>query len=138
MANFPGIHSALRLTTEGTSVFLQPIQNGRNIGTCMSVDLRTGLIDTGRVAPGVSTNRTIFGLVGLARLQKGCALVAITGAEQVCDCAVLVAALDSIVCSMNFGSCIQVAVLRGAPVFKLTSTLVLDGPQAALTPADKR
>ena len=34
--------------------------------------------------------------------------------------------------------CAQVAVLRGAPVFKLTSTLVLDGPQAALTAADKR
>ena len=138
MANFPGIHSALRLTTEGTSVFLQPIRDGRNVGTCMSVDLRTGLIDTGRVAPAASTNRTIFGLVGLARLQKGCALVAITGAEQVWDCAMLVAALEAYACKVMFGSCTQVAVLRGAPVFKLTSTLVLDGPQAALTAADKR
>ena len=83
MGSFPGIHSALRLTTEGTSVFLQPTRDGRNIGGCMSVDLRNGLIDTGRVAPTVATNRTIFGLVGLARLQKGCALVTVTGAEKV-------------------------------------------------------
>lgn len=78
-------------------MFLQPIRDGRNIGTCMSVDLQTGLIDTGRVAPAVSNNRTIFGLVGLARLQKGCALVAVTGAEQVCEHTLLVAALKAIV-----------------------------------------
>ncbi|KAK9864404.1 hypothetical protein WJX84_006665 [Apatococcus fuscideae] len=79
----------------------------------MSVDLKTGIVDSGRVAPTVSSSRTIFGLVGMARLQKGCALVAITGAEKV-------------------------AILRGAPVFKLTSTLVLEGPLAAFTAADKR
>ena len=49
----------------------------------MSVDLKTGIVDSGRVAPTVSSSRTIFGLVGMARLQKGCALVAITGAEKV-------------------------------------------------------
>ncbi len=83
MAQYPAIHSALRLTTEGTSVFLQPIRDNRNIGGCMSVDLRTGLIDTGRVAPSTTSARTIFGLVGLARLQNGCALIAVTGAEKV-------------------------------------------------------
>lgn len=107
-------YPVLRLQRLGTIVVIQPLWDGEVAGPSLTCDLETGslaLADHPRVERDYAV---VHGVLGMARLEAGPALVVITGAEEV-------------------------ATLRGHPVFKVTATQVLaDSNNKHWKPRDHR
>ncbi|PSC73450.1 phosphoinositide phosphatase SAC8 isoform X2 [Micractinium conductrix] len=94
------LYPSMRLQRLGSIAVVQPVWGGEVAGPSLTCDLETGtlaLAEHPKVDKGFSE---VFGVLGLARLEAGPALVVITGLEEV-------------------------ATLRGHPLFRVTKTEVL-------------
>ena len=73
-----------RMQRLGSMVVLQPVWHNEVAGPSLSVDLQTGSAALAPDHPAVLRDYTLtFGVLGLARLPAGPALVVITGVEEV-------------------------------------------------------
>ena len=87
---YPGqqitIHSLLRLQEYGGMVVLQPYGEAGPLGQSLACDLQTGkLMPADNVDKMQTGFTTIYGVMGITKLQTGSILVAITGARKVQD-----------------------------------------------------
>ena len=78
------IHSCMRLQQYGGMVVLQPYGETDPQGQSLACDLQTGKLMFADNVDKVQTGfTTIYGIMGIAKLQTGSVLVAVTGARKV-------------------------------------------------------
>lgn len=78
------VHSLMRLQEYGGMVVLQPYGEAGPQGQSLACDLQTGkLIFADNVDKMQTGFTTIYGIMGIAKLQTGSVLVAVTGARKV-------------------------------------------------------
>ena len=93
-------YPVLRMQRLGSIVVVQPWRFNTVAGQSMTCDLETGTLALTEHPPIEKDYTSLLGVLGLAQLEAGPAMIVITGAEQV-------------------------AQLRGHPLMKVTSTQVL-------------
>lgn len=107
-ASSGGLYMSMRLQRLGSMIILQPFENGRVAGASLTCDLRTGSLAPAEHPMIEEDYIIVHGALGLMRLYQTAAMVVITGAEQV-------------------------GMLRGSPVYKVTSTEVMGALQVEST-----
>lgn len=97
-AQQPQMHSLMKLQEYGGMVVLQPWGEQGAIGQSLTFDMQTGeLTLADAIGKMQKQSIDVFGIMGTAKLQTGCVLVAVTGARKV-------------------------AVVRGCQVYQVTDT----------------
>lgn len=80
----PQMHSLMRLQEYGGMVVLQPQGEHGTTGQSLTCDLQTGKLTLADAVDKMGKGYTdIYGVMGIAKLQTGCVLVAVTGARKV-------------------------------------------------------
>lgn len=133
------VHSLMRLQEYGGVVVLQPYGEAGPQGQSLACDLQTGKLMFADNVDKMQTGfTTIYGIMGIAKLQTGSVLVAVTGARKVqliCIYLVIIAlpclhvgTCSSIHCYFYQHMCsfpiMQVATLRGHHVYQVTDTMM--------------
>lgn len=78
------VHSLMRLQEYGGMVVLQPYGEAGPQGQSLACDLQTGKLMFADNVDKMQTGfTTIYGIMGIAKLQTGSVLVAVTGARKV-------------------------------------------------------
>lgn len=83
MAKKLDTYPVLRLQQLGTIAVIQPLWDGEVAGPSLTVDLETGSVALAEHPKVEKDYSVVHGVLGLARLEAGPALVVITGAEEV-------------------------------------------------------
>jgi hypothetical protein len=94
------LYPTMRLQRLGSIAVVQPVWQGEVAGPSLTVDLETGTLALAEHPKVDKGYVDVFGVLGLARLEAGPALVVITAVEQV-------------------------ATLRGYPLYRVAATEVL-------------
>lgn len=92
--------STMRMKRLGSIVVIQPFHNNAVAGAALTCDLETGTLSISDVPAIESEYTTVYGVLGLLKVDAGPALVVITSIEQA-------------------------ATLRNKPLYKITATQVL-------------
>lgn len=78
------VHSLMRLQEYGGMVVMQPYGEAGPQGQSLACDLQTGKLMFADNVDKMQTGfTTIYGIMGMAKLQTGSVLVAVTGARKV-------------------------------------------------------
>lgn len=134
-----GLHATeLLLQRMGPSLmFIQPIRNGKAQGQSLMIELQSGTVGLAEhsmplkdlSAHGASDK--ILGIIGMAKLVNCSVLAVISNAEKVGSTSdgewVYLMPYLPVMCRETCKVCLQVADLRGHPVYKITGTRILEG-----------
>ncbi len=83
-AQQPQMHSLMKLQEYGGMVVLQPWGEQGATGQSLTFDMQTGKLTLADAVGKMQKQSVdIFGIMGTAKLQTGCVLVAVTGARKV-------------------------------------------------------
>ncbi len=120
-AEHPQLHSLMRLQEYGGMVVLQPCGEDGVSGRSLTCDLQTGKMTLADAVDKMLKGfTTIYGIMGIVKLQTGCVLVAVTGARKVkafllmsCSCLVSSEGVDQVVYFVLLLLCVQ-SIVHGA------------------------
>ncbi|KAL4856549.1 Phosphoinositide phosphatase SAC7 [Chlorella vulgaris] len=102
------LYPSMRLQRLGSIAVIQPVWKGKVEGSSLTCDLETGTLALAEHPKVDKAYTEVFGVLGLARLEAGPALVVVTAVEQA-----------------RAAGAVLAATLRGHPLYRVTGTEVL-------------